>query len=311
MTLKNDSRHWGAKTIQASLVFALFPLFFFGGPDWAEGLFYNAVKNLGHILFFFLITLLLQPQCRFGGWRLVTVTSVGVFVAGGLVELVQGGIGREADLHDILRNLVGAWLALAFLSWPDQKPVAVWLTRVGVVMLLLWELWLVAAIGLQQWQVTRQMPQLYNFATTSMHMFWSGNVQRSTRFADSVDGQYSLKVNIGTEKYSGASLNNLASDWSHYQNLAVTLFNPEQTPLTMVLRLNDRDHDQSDNAYDDRFNTRLVVAPGLNRFTVSLAEVQQAPATRLMNMTDIHRLIIFASNQATATTVYLLELSLH
>jgi hypothetical protein len=44
---------------------------------------------------------------------------------------------------------------------------------------------------------------------------------------------------------------------------------------------------------------------------VSLAEVQQAPAPRLMNMTDIHRLTIFASNQATTTTVYLLELSLH
>ena len=311
MGFKNDSTHWGAKIIQVSLTFALFPLFFIGGPDWADGLFYEAVWNLGHILFFFLITLLLQPQRKLGGWRLVTVTTVVVLVSGGLIELVQSEIGREVDSHDMLRNLVGAWLALVCLSWSEKKPLAVWLARIGVVILLLWELWLVVAIGHQQWQITRQVPQLYNFATTNAQIFWDGNVQRSTRFADSVGDQFSLEVNIATEKYSGASLNNLASDWSNYQNLALTLFNPEKTPLTLVLRINDRTHERSGNAYEDRFNTRLVIAPGVNRFTVSLADVQQAPATRLMDMTDIRRLIIFASNQATATTVYLLELSLY
>ena len=311
MGFKNDSTHWGAKIIQVSLTFALFPLFFIGGPDWADGLFYEAVWNLGHILFFFLITLLLQPQRKLGGWRLVTVTTVVVLVSGGLIELVQSEIGREVDWHDMLRNLVGAWLALACLSWPEKKSLAVWLARIGVVILLLWELWLVVAIGHQQWQITRQVPQLYDFATTNAQIFWDGNVQRSTRFADSAGDQFSLEVNIATEKYSGASLNNLASDWSNYQSLALTLFNPEQTPLTLVLRINDRTHERGGNAYEDRFNTRLVIAPGVNRFTVSLADVQQAPATRLMDMTDIRRLIIFASNQATATTVYLLELSLY
>ena len=311
MGYKNDSTHWGSRITLAGLTLALFPLFFIGGPDWANGLFYEAVWNLGHILFFFLITLLLQPQRKLGGWRLVAVTTVVVLVSGGLIELIQSRIGRQIDWHDMLRNLVGAWLALTCLSWPQKKSPAVWLARIGVVTLLLWELWFVVAIGHQQGQITRQMPQLYNFAATNAQLFWNGNVQRSTRFADSVGNQFSLEVNITTEKYSGASLNNLASDWSNYQNLALTLSNPEQTPLAMVLRINDRTHKRSGNAYEDRFNTRLVVAPGVNSFTVSLADVQQAPATRLMDMTDIHRLIIFASNQPTATTVYLLELSLY
>ncbi|MGO1463131.1 MAG: hypothetical protein ACTHV7_12495, partial [Oleiphilaceae bacterium] len=124
MAFKNDSAHWGAKIIQASLTLALFPLFFIGGPDWATGLFYEAVWNLGHILFFFLITLLLQPQRKFGGWKLVTVTTVVVLVSGGLIELVQGRIGREVDWHDMLRNLVGAWLALACLLWSEKKSLA-------------------------------------------------------------------------------------------------------------------------------------------------------------------------------------------
>jgi len=55
--LKPFSRAW----------FCVVPVVFFGGPDWAESLFYNALKNLGHILFFFVVTLLPQPQRSFSG----------------------------------------------------------------------------------------------------------------------------------------------------------------------------------------------------------------------------------------------------
>ncbi len=312
MNLENHSMRPGIKAILTGLTFVLLPLFFIGGPGWADGPLYKAAWNLGHILFFFILTLLIRPQHWLGGWRLITVTTLVVFTAGGLIELLQGKLGRSVSWHDIARDLIGAWLALAWLSWPRQRRCVVWLARFVVLALLLRELWPVVAVGLQQWQLTRQIPQLYDFTNDSdnAQAFWDGNVQRSTRYADELDGQFSLKVSIGTGRYSGASLDNLASDWSNYQSLALTLFNPEQQPLAMTLRINDRAHDRGNNAYEDRFNTRLVIAPGLNRFTISLTDVQQAPATRLMTMTDIRRLLIFASNQATPTSVYLLELRL-
>ncbi|OEY67873.1 hypothetical protein BG841_01995 [Marinobacter sp. X15-166B] len=233
-----------------------------------------------------------------------------MLVAGGLIEWLQGSLDRAADWHDMGRNLIGAWLVLAWAHRPRRSATGVGLARLLVTALLLWELGLVAVIGLRQWQLAIQLPLLYDFAQPDPQRFWDGQVQRSTRYSGLSDREFSLRVELDTERYSGASLDNLASDWRDYRHLVLILYNPDQDPLAMTLRINDRAHDRGNNAYEDRFHTRLVVAPGLNRFAVPLTDVQQAPAGRAMAMDAIRRLLLFTSRQPAPRTVYLLDLRL-
>lgn len=114
------ARRWLAPV----LLLMLLPLFFVGGPDWASRALYKSAWNLGHIGFFWLLITWLAPLRSQPGqshperitWLVVTLA---VLVAGGLVELAQGSLQRQADWHDMLRNLTGAWLALAWQSPRD------------------------------------------------------------------------------------------------------------------------------------------------------------------------------------------------
>src|SRR5690606_41013622 len=68
-----------------------------------------------------------------------------------------------------------------------------------------------------------------------------------------------LKVELGTERYSGMGLRRFLGDWSHAEVLAFDLYNPDQEPLTMVVRVHDLEHELGDYALNDRFNTRLEI----------------------------------------------------
>ena len=89
------------------------------------------------------------------------------------------------------------------------------------------------------------------------------------------------------------------------------LFNPGQEPLTLTLRINDLAHDRGDNAYGDRFNTRLVLDPGANTFAINLDDVRNAPASRHMDMANVRRLGLFAVRLPAPRTVYLSDLRLN
>ena len=78
----------------------------------------------------------------------------------------------------------------------------------------------------------------------------------------------------------------------------------------MVLRINDMEHDLGDNNYNDRFNTRLTLAPGPNRFELGLDRIRSAPKGRSMNMQAIRRLILFTVALPEPKTLYLREIRL-
>ena len=126
----------------------------------------------------------------------------------------------------------------------------------------------------------------------------------------SLNNAQSLKLDLGTETYSGVSLNNLPADWHDYETLSITLFNPSTAPLTLTLRINDVAHDRSDHAYNDRYNTRLTLGPGSNTFTLKLADIENAPDGRSMDMSQVRRMGLFAVRLPEPRTVCLLDLRL-
>ena len=89
------------------------PLFFVGGPGWSDGPLFKSAWNLGHILFFALLTLAIQPWRIWTGWTLWGISTLAVLLLGTGIELLQHGTSRQMDWQDILRNQVGVWTILA------------------------------------------------------------------------------------------------------------------------------------------------------------------------------------------------------
>ncbi|MFE8071961.1 succinyl-CoA synthetase subunit beta [Marinobacteraceae bacterium S3BR75-40.1] len=288
------------------------PLFFVGGPDWASGLLFKSAWNLGHILFFGLLTWMVRPWRWVAGWRLWLGVTLVVLAAGALIESFQHAFNLDVEWHDMLRNLIGSWLVLA---WAPRRGVSARSRGVGrglrsvTTLLLLYELALVGMVAFQQWQVAHQLPLVYDFSQEQPADFWHGSVTASTEHATT--GTYSLRIALGTENYSGISLYNLPEDWTGYRYLDLRFFLPDKTALSITLRVNDRRHDRGTGAYSDRFNTRLELHPGSNHIRIPLKAVAEAPANRPMDMDDIRRLGLFTTSLEQPRTLYLQGIELN
>jgi hypothetical protein len=288
------------------------PLFFVGGPGWSDGPLFKSAWNLGHILFFALLTLAVQPWRIWTGWYLWGTATLAILMLGTGIELLQHGANRQLDWQDIFRNQVGAWTILAArplasLTW-QSRPM-VWPLRLLVAALLAAEIGATARVAVQQYQVSQLLPALYDFSQPDPSPFWDGIIKPVTDHAADAH-ERALRISLSTARYSGVSLHNLPEDWRDYDRLIIDLYNPQDHPLPMILRINDMEHDLGDNDYNDRFNTRLSLAPGFNQFKLDLDRIRTAPEGRSMNMQAIRRLILFTVALPEPKTLYLSEIRL-
>ncbi|MBW7470686.1 succinyl-CoA synthetase subunit beta [Marinobacter sp. F4218] len=232
-------------------------------------------------------------------------------VVGTLIEAAQSQLDREADWHDILRNLIGVWLILAWhpLIAGRVRPNALMIgLAVASTLFVMVELGSTGMVAARQFEVSHLLPKLYDFEHEDPSAFWHGDLAPSPHPVR--DHGRSLRIELDTDLYSGASLVNLPADWREYDRLNISLFNPDPSPLPMTLRINDLKHEHGDNAHNDRYNTSFTLTPGLNTFTLALEDIRNAPKDRTMDMSRIHRLTLFASRLPALRTIYLLDLRL-
>tara|TARA_R100001440_G_scaffold8937_5_gene16858 strand:+ start:41153 stop:42151 length:999 start_codon:yes stop_codon:yes gene_type:complete len=296
-------------------VAVLLPFFFVGGPDWASDPLYKSAWNLGHILFFGTLTLAIRPHQWLDGWRLWLASTTAALIAGCIIELLQGDLGRQSDIQDVFRNLIGMWLVMSWVSplsfnnAPAPINLAIkWLMRAGAILLLAFQLQAVFDVARQQYRIAHQLPLVYDFNTTGAWRYWSGDVWLAEQHTE--NARYSLRLKLSTDHYSGTTLHNLPANWTDYDRLYIAMYNPASTPITLSLRINDLAHDRGDNAFEDRYNTKLTLKPGVNHFHIRLDAIKTAPATREMDMDDIRRLVIFTTQLDKPRTVFVTGLKL-
>lgn len=280
-------------------VVCLFPFFFIGGPDWSAGPLTRAVWNLGHPVFFALLTLTVRPWRFLTGWKLWALATLGVLVLGLGVEFAQSLGDRQIDRDDVFRNLTGLWAVLALLPWVGFRrpsPVRDWLLRALALALLSIDPVMVAGIAIQQIQISQGLPALYNFQHDHPERFWRGNVAPSSRGDCGPLTGHALAIDLTTRRYTGASLDNLPADWRGYDELVFVLWNPQSHAIPVTLRINDLDHERQSNQFHDRFNRTFEIQPGINQIQQPLKEVAEAPRAREMDMDRIRRLMFFTSN---------------
>jgi hypothetical protein len=283
---------------------------------------WEAVFNLGHVPLFGAIALMVRAMLAGRAssttpaavsWRAFGVTVL----IGGVTELLQLlQANRDASLDDFLRDAAGAG-AFLLLAGPASRRGATgmarpWRTRAAA---LVTASCLFAAAGAELARTAalyaardRALPTLYALDGS----WWERELvdagenvltpnRRPTGAAVPPTARFA-RLDLRPGLYPGLTFEEPYPDWSGYRRLVVTAASDLETPLTLTIRVHDAAHDQR---YADRFNRRLVVSPGLNRFVIPIEEIAAAPDRRRMDLRRIRGIVLFAYELDHSTHVYL------
>lgn len=286
-------------------------LMFTGGPGYYTGRILKHVWNLGHVFAFFLWTWYLANRWEWlkqirPAYRLLFLSGV-VFGAGLLIEGLQYGTARSADWQDIGRNMLGCLLAV-FWTRPVCryfKPFVLGTGRLFCVGLVLLALWPLGCSLVDTHMARRNFPVLADFESPFELERWTGDAHRERSRNVRLSGQHALKVTLGTETYSGVSLNTFPRDWRAYRALEIGIYNPDRDRISMTCRIHDRIHIQGPQRYQDRFNRRYTIQPGWNRILIPLHDVEQAPEGRSMALDAVMAVGLFATRLDHPRVVFL------
>ena len=281
------------------IVVIAFPFFFLGGSTETSSNLMYAIWDCGHLVFFIATVAILSKKFDVNNWRVAVLISVAVFVGGGLIELIQAYIGRDGSWSDLLRDMTGTWLGI---FWLQRGNIWSWLGRVISFALLIPSLTTVFYEARFQLNLIHQFPVLAGFES-SIETYGHRSSQRSRQYH--TQGEYSLKVDLTTRRYTGVVFSRMINDWSGYKTLGFDIYNAGQDAFTMVVRVNDAQHNLNGWAKQDRFNHALQLEPGWNHFTFALEDIRNAPQKRKMDLTKITWMEIFVGKLPAPRRIYI------
>ncbi|MCK5826658.1 MAG: VanZ family protein [Desulfuromusa sp.] len=302
---KNSYILWVLALVAATLLFV-------GGPDTYTLRSFRYIWGVGH-LFCFALWAYLYVSWRSNQSFLRQILEVLLlaFVLGGLTELIQSQIGREAAWQDLGNDLIGGLLGVVFFA-ESRRTLVAWklrLLRVPVLLIFLWSLLPVVKVIIDDTIAFRQFPLLSGFETPLETSRWSCSAKRIRDDTVSFSGGSSLRLDLTTQRYSGIGLKDFPRDWSAYRSVSLQVFNPDQEPLLLHFRIHDQYHSKHKNArnnvYSDRFNSSFKIVPGWNALQVSLAKVASAPKDRMLDLSRIAGMGVFVGKLTAPRTIYL------
>jgi hypothetical protein len=219
------------------------------------------------------------------------------------LQLLQPG--RNATVGDAAKNLVGAagFIAVAAALRPTlwrglgpDGPVAARLVLVAALLALG-----LAAMPLIEagWNYQRRQaafPVVADLSRGWQRPFLSlGRAEVAPVSApagwEDMAGSRVARVTFLDVPWPGFNVREPYPDWSEYATLRFQVWSELDAPVEIVLRVDDT-HRQREHA--DRFNTRLIVTPGLNDFSVPLETVAEGPRERKLDLGDISQLIVLS-----------------
>jgi VanZ family protein len=291
------------------LVFSI-PLLLTGDFDLYQHRLSPFIWNAGHIFVFFALIWLALNLYKFptkpGFLGLFVIVNIAVLLLGLGIEEIQSRLGRQSSIDDVYKNCLGASLAILF--HPKIPPIGHSLRSVlRIVALSLLTIALYPlTINTVDWIYARaNFPVLSNLESPFEIERWNGENMLVLN-SDS----YVLQHEFDDAMYSSVSLLYFPGNWEGYHCFSFRIFNPGSTEVPLRIRINDRQHDETDQNYFDRFNYSLKVLPGRNDFAIDLSTIQDALRGRLMDMTKVEKIMFFTSRLKNGATLSFDDLEL-
>lgn len=267
-----------------------------------------AIHDFGHVVAFGLVAVLLAialsshsrptPRRRVATACVAALASV---LLGAAVEYLQGILGGNADVWDIVRDAGGAAAAALLLiatspGFAARTSIAISSIAAAIVLAFTSP----AVIALRDEARARtQFPALASFERTGELARFGFNSGATGRIVATTNAAGSaiagLELHLPPGSYPGVSLDYFPRDWSDMRALRLLIVNPAATPLDITVRIDDAQHDQR---YEDRFNRAFPIQPGMNQIEIPLADVRAAPRDRELDLTRVASLMVFAVDLA-------------
>lgn len=294
-----------------ALVFAV--LLFVGGIPTDDLRSFRYIWGMGH-LFCFALWAYLYLNCRpkQSFKQQLFAVLVLTFFLGGMIELIQAEIGREASWQDFGNNLVGGTLAVAFFA-KSRKNIPAWqlkLLQIPILFIALWSLLPTGKVIIDDVIARQQFPLLSGFETSLEETRWSGSAKRKVNNDISIAGTSSLQIKLTTQRYSGIGLKHFPKNWDKFSAVSLQIFNPDPEPLLLHFRIHDQHHRKFNNIHADRYNASFKVLSGWNQLQVSLDNVAQAPKDRLLDLSRIAGMGLFVGKLDQSRIIYIDEVKL-
>jgi hypothetical protein len=324
-------RVWNIALLTGTAALLLF-LLAYQLPDTHWG---GALQDWGHVPLFGVISALLLGLLRTASassaqppGRPYLLAFAATVALGGLAELVQRyQPERTPSFADLARDVLGAGCVLAVAASLDPRlrgerwwrsPARLWAAR-GLALAAL--LAISAPLAQVSWdyaQRDRAFPQLLSFESGWEERFLTLQTAELVSVPPppgqprAPAGEWLGRLTLSPDAihaadftgYSGFFIDEPYPDWRGFDALCFRVFSESASPLALSLRVEDEAH-QSDNSPEDRFNRDFVVNPGWNEIRIPLAEVEQAPRTRPMDMARIRIVHLFVYRPAASVRVLL------
>jgi hypothetical protein len=324
--LDNPNTRSFPKSSQAlGLVFilvAVLALLFISVPS--HTFLWKAVNDFAHLPLFGIVAILLLSMSRMGfttlGWsplRHYGVAMVGALVLALLTEGLQSfSATRQAEMSDIVRDLVGATCGLALFFTYDRELSGIWgkwrqfprnaILRFSVVVLLGVTLQPVWGWAYAYWDRASRFPSLLQFSSSWEMKFVKASNSTLQVVVPPAGWKKSVEDTVGhvlfyPKKYPGLCIDEPYPDWQGYTSLQIEVFSELPAPQLIVIRIDDLYHN---NEHSDRFNKAINIVPGLNQSNIPLDDIRQAPVGREFDLRAIKTLLLFAVNPPKAFSLY-------
>ncbi len=286
------------RKILIAVLTVLTVLFFISGPDYYSPRSLQAIWNLGHIIYFALLALVvlswLSQKSRGPVVQILVVLGI-TLIIGAFVELIQAVFQRTPDPGDLFRNLIGALCGIVFL-WPTFSVFVTKTRRVFqiiTIVLAVVQIYPAAVALIDEHRARHQFPVLSDFESPFEIQRWHGDVDFRIDHTIHYTGESSLAINLTTAQYSGVSMHYFPQNWQGFSQFQFSAYNPSVQPLSITCRIHDTTHTRGVQCYSDRFNRTYTLIQGWNIITIPLSDIQTAPTTRKMDIGHIRAIGIF------------------
>jgi hypothetical protein len=114
-------------------------------------------------------------------------------------------------------------------------------------------------------------------------------------------GARSLKVDMYPSNYPGVTLDLDVHDWRSYKVLQFNVFNPQSEDVMLSVRIDDKKEYPSDG---DSYKKKYSLTPGLTMIQIPIEGLRTNQSERMIDIKNIHRIILYTVNPAMRTTLY-------
>ncbi len=268
-------------------------------PLAAGNLWWREVFNSGHVILFLFISFVLYFRLsaiyRFSNSVIIyLVVLVTCLLLGVAIEMLQGLLQRETSVDDLYRNFFGIISGLGLVSLRRQKirsnKILMGMFSIGFLLLGSGSLFQISWHYIQRAQA---FPVILEFNAEWSNSFVRFNKTEMEPSSDKAgDNNHLFRIRFAAARFPGVSVIEPEPDWSAYRKLRFKVASGHNGNIDLILRIHDINHDHR---YQDRFNRKLIIHPGLNEIVISLAQIEKGPLNRDLDLTNIAGLILFLS----------------